>query len=396
MRLTHCYLLVLGQICLAECQALAEPSLSLDSPVGQATTTKSYIAEALMPLQTDIAPQDWVADLIQFVPEAMGKASIPGLSIALIRDGRVLWTEGFGVRSFETGDTVDSSTIFQAASLGKPVFAYAVMQLVEQGTFDLDRPLNDYLPGYLMKDDRIEQITARMVLSHTTGFPNWRGDAGLRIYFEPGLKFSYSGEGYVYLQKVVERITRQPLNLFMQGQVFGPLDMVDSSYRWQEGYRLNHAVGHDADGKAQDSRRMSQANAAYSLYTTAEDYAKFMLAVMQGRGLRETSLRQMLTPQVDLADCLNCTGSDEPPAKTSDVLSWGLGWGLQQTGDGPSIWHWGDNQIFRSYAVAFPAQGIGLVYLTNSETGLSIRDALVARALGGQHPAFSWLAYDQH
>ncbi len=275
-----------------------------------------------MPLQTDIAPQDWIADLMRCVPEAMDKASIPGLSIAVVRDGRVLWTEGFGVRSLETGEPVDSGTIFQAASLGKPVFAYAVMQLVGEGRLDLDRSLSDYLPGYLMKDDRIEQMTARMVLSHTTGFPNWRGDAGLRIYFEPGLKFSYSGEGYVYLQKVVERITRQPLDLFMQEQVFGPLEMDHSSYRWQEDYRSNYAVGHASDGAPQDSRRMTRANAAYSLYTTAEDFAKFMLAVMRGRGLQDARLQQMLTPQVDLADCLNCTGSDKPPAETSDVLSW--------------------------------------------------------------------------
>ena len=338
-----------------------------------------------------------IADLERFIPGLMARANVPGLSIAIVRDARILWTGSFGVKASTSDQAIRDTTVFQAASLSKPPFAYAVMKLVDRGEIDLDVPLSDYLPGYLKKDNRVKHITARMVLSHTTGFPNWRRQSGgLKIHFTPGDRFSYSGEGYVYLQKAVERITGQPLHHFMQEQVFEPLGMLDSSYVWRDAYRSDYATGHDSAATPIGRRRMTNANAAYSLYTTATDYAKFLAAVMRGTGLRDESLDDMLTPQVALGSCLNCTGNDQTPSALSKVNGWGLGWGLQTTDEGTSFWHWGDNEVFRCYTVAFKDQEIGLVYLTNSENGLAIRDELVLRAIGGQHPAFSWLRYDPY
>ena len=140
---------------------------------------------------------DQVAQLQSEVPELMQKGEVPGLQIAIIRHGRTTWTHGFGVRSVDSAKPVTNDTIFEAASLSKPVFAYAVLKLVDQGKLDLDTPLTKYLPGTydVQNDVRINQVTARFVLSHRTGFRNWRNGQPLKIYFTPGDRFSYSGEG---------------------------------------------------------------------------------------------------------------------------------------------------------------------------------------------------------
>ncbi|HTC40230.1 MAG TPA: serine hydrolase domain-containing protein, partial [Candidatus Acidoferrales bacterium] len=157
-----------------------------------------------------------IAELEQQVPVLLKEGTVPGASLALIRGGKTYWVHGFGVRDAKSGQPVVEDTIFEAASLSKPVFAYGVLKLVDQGKLDLDAPLSKYLPKpYIEGDPRLDKITARYVLSHRTGFPNWRPDAGLTIHFTPGERFSYSGEGFVYLQKVVQQITGEPLNQYM-------------------------------------------------------------------------------------------------------------------------------------------------------------------------------------
>src|SRR5262249_11831103 len=151
--------------------------------------------------------------------------------------------------------------IFEAASLTKPVVAYAALKLADSGQLDLDAPLSKYLPEpYIKDDDRLKLITTRRVLSHTTGFPNWR-PAGqpLKIHFTPGERFSYSGEGYVYLQKVIEQISGQPLDAFMKKTVLEPLGMTDSSFVWQERYEKLKATAHDAAGNPTQKRKPTQA-----------------------------------------------------------------------------------------------------------------------------------------
>src|SRR6516225_4543414 len=159
------------------------------------------------------------------LPDLMAKGAVTGLSIALIRDRTTYWVHSFGVRDAKSGQPVTEETIFEAASLSKPVFAYGVLKLVDQGKLDLDTPLTRYLsPPYIDGDDRLENITARYVLSHRTGFPNWRGDGNaLTIRFTPGERFSYSGEGFVYLQKVVEKVTCRALTDYMPAALLEPL-----------------------------------------------------------------------------------------------------------------------------------------------------------------------------
>ncbi len=168
------------------------------------------------------------------IPHLMERARVPGLSIAVVRDAAINWQRGFGVKRADKTAPVEADTVFQAASLSKPVFAYAVLKLAEQGKLDLDTSLTIYLPDpYVPDDPLLDRITARHVLSHTTGWPNWRTEGQpLRRERAPGEVFGYSGEGYNYLQRVIECLVGQPLDAYMTKTLLDPLGMTHSSYAW--------------------------------------------------------------------------------------------------------------------------------------------------------------------
>ena len=340
-----------------------------------------------------------VTRLEQMIPNLMTHADIPGLSIAVIRDAKVIWTRSFGVTNSETKARVNDNTVFEAASLTKPVFAYAVLKLVDSGKLDLDTPLVKYLPGrYDVGDDpRLDKVTARHVLSHTTGFPNWRprGDKTLKMYFTPGNRFSYSGEGFVYLSKVVEQITGESQDAFIKRTVLEPLDMKSSNLLWRDDYEALKTFTHDSVGGVSGRGKPDKTNAAASLHTTANDYAKFVIAMLKGNGLKPATARLMLTPQsnVTLAGAFSL---NTPDAKRSTTVSWGLGWGLEQTPKGMAFWHWGDNGDTKAFVLALPKQKTGLVMFANSANGLSIINELVGSVMGDDRPALEWLNLEQY
>jgi CubicO group peptidase (beta-lactamase class C family) len=203
--------------------------LPVFSPMLEATMLQAMLQAKTRPaLPTEATVQKLERD----IPEIMKSAGVPGLAIAVIRGGKTIWLHGFGMKDVKTGQPVTGETVFEGASLSKPLFTYGVLKLVEQGKLGLDVPLTKYLPKpFVAGDQRLAKITARIVLSHRTGFPNWPADDGsVSIYFTPGERFSYSGEGYIYLQRVVEKITGKPLNEYMTQNVFTPLGMSSSSY----------------------------------------------------------------------------------------------------------------------------------------------------------------------
>ena len=347
------------------------------------------------PLRAKAKKEQTVPRLEILIPRLLDEGIVPGLSIALVQDGELIWHRGFGVKNSQTKEPVTDNTVFEAASLSKPVFAYAVLKLVDAGKIDLDTPLTKYLPGnYDVGDDaRLNQITSRHVLSHTPGFPNWRPQGGaLKIHFTPGEWFSYSGEGYVYLAKVVEHITGEKFNDFMRKTVFDPLGMTDSSYVWQDSYETQHTSRHSGAGSPTGQNKSTQPNAAASLRTTAQDFGRFIVAVMKGTGLKKATASQMLTAQIKLSES-GTNNIARAPEKLSPYLSWGLGWGLQTTSDGLAFWHWGDNGNTKAYVVAYDKQKFGVVIFTNSANGLSIVPEIVSEAIGGQQPALAWLKY---
>jgi CubicO group peptidase (beta-lactamase class C family) len=330
------------------------------------------------------------------VPDLLKEATVPGISMALIRGGKTYWVHAFGVRDAKSGQPVVDETIFEAASLSKPVFAYGVLKLVDQGKLDLDAPLSKYLPKpYIEGEPQLEKITARYVLSHRTGFPNWRNGSLLTIHFTPGERFSYSGEGFVYLQKVVEQITGKSLNDYMTEAVLVPLGMTSSSYVWRPDYDARTAMPHDGAGQPAEKSKPKEANAAASLHTTSGDYALFVEALLNGTGLKPHTLREMERPQIAVdPECTNCT--DREPKTLSKNVFWGLGIGIQETAQGESLWHWGDNGRFKCYVVAFPKQKIGVVFFMNGENGLSLTSALARISIGGDQPALRWIKYDTY
>lgn len=355
-------------------------------------------ARSTPPLQTKTKQAQLIARLEKSIPPLMKEGDVPGLAIALIRNGELVWQGSFGVKNVKTNEPVKEDTVFEAASLSKPVFAYAVLKLMDAGKFDIDKPLNQYRPGkYDVGDDpRLGQITARRVLSHTTGFPNWRNGM-LKIHFTPGDRFSYSGEGFVYLSKVIEHVTGEKFNDFIKQMVFTPLGMTSSSYVWQESYDTLKVFRHNTRGEAAGQNKMSPGsfNAAASLHTTAGDYGRFVAAMLKGTGLKPETRKLMLTPQAQVRE--GGAGSvNRPQAKPYPEVFWGLGWGLQTTKEGLSFWHWGDNGDSKAYVVAFDKEKIGMVVFANSTYGLSIVREIVAEAVGGEQPALAWLRYESY
>jgi CubicO group peptidase (beta-lactamase class C family) len=314
---------------------------------------------------------------------------VPGLSLAIIRAGRTVETKAFGVRDTSTGTPVDGNTIFEAASLSKPVFAYAVLRLVDAGRLSLDTPLSKYVPDYVKDDPRAASITVRTVLSHSSGLPNWRSDTyPLKTYFEPGERFSYSGEGFIWLQRVVEKITGQPLNEVMTRLVFHPLKMRRSSYIWRGDFATDYAAPHDAQPVSGNKRRPSEARSAATLQTTAPDYARFLQAVLSGAYLKSGTAKQWLDPQIRLRQhCIQCLSADELDA--DQHIAWGLGWGLEP--DAGSFFHWGDNGRFKAFVTGSLAKRSAVVVFTNGSNGMAIMPEVVNQLMPGDHPAFAWI-----
>jgi len=329
----------------------------------------------------------------------MQKEFVPGLSLTLIRDAKIFWNGVFGVQSNKSQEPVTENTLFEAASLSKPVFAYAALKLCESGALDLDAPLADYLSDpYIPDEPRLKLITMRHVLCHTTGFPNWRPKGkALKIFFTPGERFSYSGEGFMYLQAVVGHMLEQDPAEFLSSNLLRPLGMNNSHFVLKALNGLPIAVGHDEKGEEKEKHLWKEMYAAASLHCSAIDFGKFMCAVMRPLPEDPAHLsleltREMLTPQVQVNNSAPWD-KDWPKAEiqTNDLVSWGLGWGIQHTSQGDAIWHWGDNGNYRAFAVGYPEEGDGIVVLTNGKNGQSVINHILLDIVGGEYPGLDWL-----
>jgi CubicO group peptidase (beta-lactamase class C family) len=329
----------------------------------------------------------------------MGEGDVAGLSIVVIRRGTIASEKAYGFANAETRAPLTGQAIFESASLGKPIFAYAVLRLVDAGVLSLDVPLQQCLAEPMdddrMSDDRMKRITARMVLAHSTGFQNevMPGQT-LAVHFTPGSRFSYSGAGFLYLERVIEKLTGKALPALMQELVFTPLGMRDSGYVWIPEFETRKAFGHRASGRVAERRRPTVATVA-TLHTTPADFARFMIATMKGTGLKPATARAMLSAQSAVDEsCYNCLKPGS--GKISTALSWGLGWGIQRTPRRTAFWHWGENNgEFQNFAIG-DHNGDGVVVFTNSGNGFSIMPEVISAVLGGDHPAFRWMGYERY
>jgi CubicO group peptidase (beta-lactamase class C family) len=355
-------------------------------------------------------------DLLSELPRLMAIAGVPGAAIAVVDGGKLAWSGSFGVKNVLTRDPVGEDTLFEAASMTKPVFAWVVMRLVDEGRLDLDTPLVAWRrPPNAGNDPNLERITARHVLAHSSGLPNWASEP-LVTGSVPGSAYTYSGEGMVWLQLVIETITGMGLGRVMQAKLFGPAGMSHSTFGWDEGIAKAAVFGHSEppEGEqvlpAQPTRELGNrllpvavkwgkpiaawtyddsvaamretdpatppsthdllVNSAGGLLTSVSDYAKFMALMMERREraaweITDATRQAMLTTQLEIR------GRD---------LTRGLGWELEQNSAGQLFEHSGSNYgIFKTLGVGDARAGRAIVIFTNGANG----NALAARIIRG-------------
>jgi len=349
-----------------------------------------------------------IAELEAFIAQLMAKADVAGLSCAILNEAQIVYQKAFGFKNKNDGSRNDEQTLFSAASFSKTVFAYLVMLLAEEKVIDLDRPLYEYLdkplyeyPAYvdLKDDDRYRQITARRVLSHTTGLPNLRilmPEGKLGFLFPPGSRHSYSGEGIGLLQMIVEEVTGRELETLAQDKIFQPLGMSRTSYIWRPEFQANYACPHDTYGRQRGWKlQESKAGAGGSMVTTAGDYARLLVSILNAKGLRKATMNAMLQPQI----AINYQRMFGPEAWTiTDAyqnihLAWGLGWGRFDTPLGRAFFHTGHGPGMQNYTVTYLDAGIGIVLLSNSDNFESVAEAIAKKAIGDIYSPYDWLGY---
>jgi CubicO group peptidase (beta-lactamase class C family) len=325
----------------------------------------------------------------------MQKENVPGMQLVYTK-GTAVSTYSLGVRRAGTTQAVAATSIFQAASLGKVVLAYTALRLLDRGVFDLDKPLLAYYPyPRLLHEPRADKITARMVLAHTTGLPNWSENptaptwptSALHLKNAPDSCWNYSGEGYVFLQKTLEHLTGKSLETLAQEEVFRPLGMKNSSFSWQAKFAARSCAGHDGQGQPTPEQHFTAPYAAYSLLTTAADYSRFLQALLAERGLQPATARLLTTP----ANPANRCG--RPASAADPAIAWACGVGLATTSRGPAQWQWGSNDDFKGFFMTLPGQRESLLFFTNSANGDKLTDEVLRLFFGpGQYWAAQWLA----
>lgn len=328
------------------------------------------------------------AQLEALLPELLRELQVPGAALVVLQGGRPVWSGQFGVCEAGTGRAVRADTVFEAASMSKPLFAYLVLQAAQAGQLDLDRPVLHYLPQEVFNpaQDWQRLITARMLVTHRSGLPNWRSDEderndSLRIEFEPGQRFNYSGEGYFYLQRVLEHITQLPLQALAKRNLFQPLGMLASGFVLTPHLDGMRARGHSEQGQALPPQAYREANAAYTLYTTAADYALFLAEMLKldrsaAHSLSAKSLQAMLAHASPATDRAPIT---RPGLAQGLQVFWGLGWAINTTAQGDIAYHTGTNSSgFRNYCQFSASRQSGFVLMSNGLNGHQLWMRLMA------------------
>jgi CubicO group peptidase (beta-lactamase class C family) len=330
----------------------------------------SLIALTLFTTRPSLAQYDSLeASLLKDVPAWMAENHVPCVGIGLIEHGRIKWIKVFG--ELQTGHPAPPNTLFNIASQTKPVTAMLTLKLIQAGKWSLDEPLSHYwIDPDIRNDPNLNKLTTRIVLSHQTGFPNWRSDNGgttLRFNFEPGTKFGYSGEGFEYLRHALEQKFHTTLDILLDTKLTQPLHMKDTRY-WTENLDTSRfAQWHDGQGRRYSISIHTSVNAADDLITTVEDYCRLGIYTMKGAGLPDSLFSAMTSPQVKVKE------------NYYRCLGWGLVKGLP--GGEYALEHGGSDVGVRTMAVFLPVSYAGVVVMTNGDNGMFISDQVIKKAL---------------
>lgn len=318
--------------------------------------------------------------IVYNITERMEHYKVPGVSMALVENGKIKWAKGYGIANTESGSRVDANTIFQAGSISKPVAALAALKLVEEGKMDLDKDVNAYLKDWKIpasKFTEVEKVTLRRLLTHTAGvtvhgFPGYQQTDTLpsitqvlngvgntsRIGVDtiPGSTWRYSGGGYTIMQKLVEEVSGRSMDAYLTN-ILEPMGMTNSTFE-QPLPTERHATASAAygtDGKIIDGLWHNYPEkAAAGLWTTPTDLAKYALEIQRILAGKQNGVLKKETVQMML---------------TKHSNSWGLGPSLQWESDSLIFRHGGKNAGFTNEMVAFANRGNAIVVMTNADNG---------------------------
>ena len=348
----------------------------------------------------------------------MKTANVSGVAVSVFNNNHPVFSKTYGLADVQKNIPLKQSSVMYGASFAKTVFAYIAMQFVQEKVIDLDKPLIEYLNkplpefkfnfwkrGYqdLKDDDRHKKITARMCLTHTTGFPNRRwfeADKKIKFKFDPGTRYSYSGEGLYLLQFVIEQITGKDYETISEERLFKPLEMKNSSQVWQTRFDSNICYGHNAKGEPYEIRKWKEANAGGSMSTTLEDFTKFYTTLISGKRLLKKSFNDMTSTQIRIRSRSQFGPFAIKDSSDNDniELGYGLGMGVFKTPYGRAFFKEGHDDGWGHYSICFPDKKIAIVIMTNNDNGESIFKELLAFAVGDTFTPWRWenyIPYDQ-
>lgn len=345
------------------------------------------------------------------VAQLMRDTGARGIAVAVVDDGRVAYVQAYGDRN-AAGDPLTPDTVMYGASLTKTVFAYATLQLVDQGAVDLDRPISAILPDLpsmydehiadfwsdwrgLADDARWRAITPRHSLTHSAGFANFywdEPDGKIRIHFDPGTRYAYSGDGLMMLQFMLEEGLGRDVGRDLQTGVFDQLGMTNTSLKWRPAFASNLADGWTAEGAVEPHDERSKVRAAGSMDTTITDMGRFTAALIRGDGLSAASRSEMVRPQLPIvtATQFRTIQPPLPPERRRADLSAGLGVVTFTGPQGPGFFKGGHNDSTGNTLVCLEHGRRCVVILSNdvrSEKGFG---ALVSLVLGETGVPYDW------
>lgn len=366
MRSSHRGILLASALVLAACAPQRTPAAAPAQAAGRIPAPASNARHAAGSADSLRAVLDAQA------PGWLAQHKVPSVAIAYIRDGRVAWTRVYGEQA--EGVPADERTLYNVASLAKPVFAETILRLAADGRLSLDEPLAaHWTDPDVAGDPRHAKLTARLALSHRTGFPNWRYQDGgtLRFVAEPGVVYGYSGEGFEYASRFARNKTGASLDSLAGQYVFGPLGMTSTAMTRKDWFAGRIAMPLGPEGRYGEPSVARDANAADDLYTTVGDYAAFVVAAMSRDGLPPALADQRDSIHVlDPSDGAACD-----PARVTRCparIGYGFGWSVMEYPDETVLWHTGSDWGEKTMAFYIPQRREGAVLLTNGANGFQV------------------------
>ncbi|MBB4806708.1 CubicO group peptidase (beta-lactamase class C family) [Chryseobacterium defluvii] len=309
--------------------------------------------------ENDIAIENWLRE-----------NNVPVLGIGIIEQGKLKQIKIFG--EIKKGITAPYNTIFNVASLAKSITSMVALHLVNSGKWNLDEPIYTYWTDPdIANDPRSKKLTTRLILSHQTGFPNWRWmkeNKKLSFDFEPGTQYQYSGEGMEYLRKAIENKFKKSIEQLASELIFQPLQMNDTHYIWDKNTdESRFAIGYDKEGKPYELIKNKKANAADDLHTTIGDYGNFLVHILEEGNLNKNVYQEMIKKQV----------------KTKENKYFGLGFEIYDLGNGElALSHGGSDKGSQCITFILPDTRQGILIFTNADEGYKVYEDLLINYLG--------------